>query len=421
MNPYAVGVFARILVGRGHELNGAIDLVTPDTDRRFLQHLADLPPESQGIAHEAYLALQTEKLADTICKALAEVDLESPLPDPDSFGAPACLADLRRVRADERWIWERYIPRNTISGIAAFEGVGKTRLALDLAKRVYCAELWPDRQDPTFPPGTPSLWVCADGQQYELADAASAYDLPDDALFFNTPKRNPDGGTDLDDEDALPRLKEYIKVIKPGLVFVDSLTYATDANLNKANEVKLLVTPLRDIAQQFQTTIVLLLHLSKEEEALGRRIRGLTRTLMHLECLDKDNPERLKLWMRKSFAKKPVALGVTMTDTGNQYDFDPPSAPEPNRGGRPPTKTPKAETFIVAKLTEQNDRKATELCDEWVASGESDSTFWRARDVLVKAGKLVCDGKPKILHLVVVPPAASTASTPAVPVEDDPF
>ena len=38
------------------------------------------------------------------------------------------------------------------------------------------------------------------------------------------------------------------------------------------------------MVQRHQTEIALLLHLSKEGQALGRRIKGITRTLIHLEA-----------------------------------------------------------------------------------------------------------------------------------------
>jgi hypothetical protein len=86
-------------------------------------------------------------------------------------------------------------------------------------------------------------------------------------------------------------------------VFIDTLTNATSYDLCRATENKALMTPIRDIAQRTQTTVVPLLHLSKDGQALGRRIKGITRTILQLDCPNPDQPHRLRLLVSKSFAK----------------------------------------------------------------------------------------------------------------------
>src|SRR5262249_30210785 len=130
--------------------------------------------------------------------------------------------------------------------------------------------------------------------------------------------------------------------------------------------IAILKAPLVELVQRHQVNLILLLHVSKEGQALGRRIKGITRTLIHLECPDPEKaPGRLRLWVEKSYAQKPPPLGVTMHDFGNLYDEDPPIRPEPNKGGRPSHQKTKVERFIRESLTKENDRSAT----NWPASG----------------------------------------------------
>jgi hypothetical protein len=209
----------------------------------------------------------------------------------------------------------------------------------------------------------------------------------------------------LDKTEDRERLEGFISQFRPGLVFVDTLTNATSYDLCRATENKAMMAPLRDIAQRTQTTIIPLLHLSREGHALGRRIKGITRTILQLDCPDSGQPGRLKLWVSKSFAKKPPALGVTMTDSGNEYDFHPPTAPEPHKGGRPPEARDKARQFIVDALTRENDQIANDLRAEWEKTRGAAKTFWRAVDELEGAGDLTKDGGPgtrrqMVLHLV---------------------
>jgi hypothetical protein len=362
-----------------------------------------LSPEDRQGAFAGWLCGRPD--ADQLVKALADINPDGPPPEADPPARPATLADIRRVMAGSQWLWEGYIPAARIVGIAAFEGVGKTRFAMDLARRVWFELPWPDGQAPTFPERTPTLWVCSDGQQDDLAAAAEALGLPDEALFFNTTPDDPYGGTEPDRDEDRERLEGFIGQVRPGLVFIDTLTNATSYDLCRATENKAMMAPLRDISQRTQTTIIPQLHLSREGQALGRRIKGITRTILQLDCPDPEQPGRLRLWVSKSFAKKPPALGVTMTDAGNEYDLNPPTAPEPGKPGRPSEKRDQAERFIRGALARQNDRIGNELRAEWEETGGNGKTFWRAVDAMVEAGELTKDGgpgtrKPTVLHLI---------------------
>ncbi len=258
-----------------------------------------------------------------------------------------------------------------------------------------------DGQPATFPAGTKTLWLCSDGHQDEIAEALPLFGLPDEAVVFPAPPDDPYANTSLDSSDTMLWLEKAIVAVKPAFVVVDTLSYATQRDLCEQRSIASLKGPLVDLAQRHQVNIALALHVSQSGQALGRRIKGLTRTLIHLECPDPEHhPERLRLWVEKSYAKKPPALGVTIGESGNTYDSQPPSAPVPNRGGRPPTERDKARKFILDALNNENDLKASQLCDRYIGKGGTKGTFWNARDDLVDAGDIVCDGKPMIIHLV---------------------
>lgn len=156
--------------------------------------------------------------------------------------------------------------------------------------------------------------------------------MPPESVIFPTPEDDPYGGNSLDDDDTLKALNEAVQIHKPAFVIVDSLTYATQFDISEQRVIARLKDPLVTLSQTYQVIVMLLLHVSKEGQVLGRRIRGITRTLMHLEAPDPDRPERLRLWVEKSYAAKPPALGVTIGESGNTYDFQPPARPDPSRG-----------------------------------------------------------------------------------------
>jgi hypothetical protein len=402
--PYDCWTLASII--RGQAVNGELEHVSASW-QPLAYHLATLPLDHRGVALSGFLAAREDR--DEVIRALAEIDTNQPAPEREERRRAATLADIERDADSTPWIWNEWIPGAQISGIAAAEGAGKTRFAMDLARRLYFGLAWPDGQPATLPEGTPTLWICSDNQHEQLKDAAIEYRLPREAVILNTTPDDRYGGATIDDPEDLARLEEFIGEYKPGLVFIDSLTYATDRDQCDPRGVKTLTDPLKGIVQRTRATIVPLLHVSKEGTPLGRRIRGVTRTILQLEAPDPNQPERLRLWVSRSIAKRPPELGVTMGDRGNEYDFDPPTAPEAGRGGRPPESRDKAIAFISDALAVKNDQKATDLLAAWMESGGSESAFWRARDALRDSGVITVDGgrgtgKQMVFHLTSTAP-----------------
>ena len=381
-------------------LNGEIGQMS-GIPRMMADHLAGIPLQGRQPAWDAFMAITPG--SHELVKVVAGVDPLGPAPaiQPATF---ATAADVRKIMASTRWLWEGWIPASRIVGIASLEGTGKTRFGLDLCRRAYNGLSWPDGQAMTLPAKTPSLWVAADGHHDEIADMLPLFGLPDEAVIFPAPTDDPYANTSLDSPETLAQIDAAIVARKPWALFVDSLTYATSRDLCEQRSIAILKKPFVDLVQQHQINLMLFLHVPQEGQALGRRIKGITRTLLHLECPDPEQSARLRLWVEKSYGKKPSALGMTMGDGGNTYDFNPPARPDPSKGGRPPEKRDKAMQFIREALTLQNDQIGNELCAEWVKTGGKPDTFWRAvkdttgSEIVTDGGKGT--GKQTILHLI---------------------
>jgi len=418
ISPPDAWAFGRVLCDQ--PLNGELDTLA-EPFKAMAVYLAAVPVANRQAHWQAMVAARPDR--DELVKALADVDPLGPAPQvqPIRF---ATVADVRRLVATTPWTWELWIAANRIFGVGGFEGTGKTRFFMDLVRRIWHGLEWPDGQKATLPPGTPSLWLCADGHHDELVELLPAFDLPDEAVVFPATPEEPYEGTDLDQPDLIKpggTLETAIATVKPGLVVIDSLTYATSRDLCSQDQMKTLKSPLVHLVQKYHTNIGLSLHLSLEGQALGRRIKGITKTLMHLECPDPEQPHRLRLWIEKSYGKKPPALGVSMGDHGNTYDFSPPARLDPSKskGGRPAIERDKAMQFIRDALARQNNQIGNDLATEWTKGGGSTDTFWRAVKDLVTAGDIATDGgkgtgKQTILHLVDSK-TAQPAQTPPNP------
>lgn len=250
----------------------------------------------------------------------AKVDAE-PAKDEEE---DATVADLLAAQATLRWAWESWIPLGVLTAIAAEPGCGKTRFCGDLARRIFHGLPWPDGSPPTLPRGSKTLWVPADNQHPQLTAIAGEMMIPPEALVLNAPRKEPFGGAMLDAPEDLKAFEARIRRVEPGLVFIDTSLNSTDRGCTKPEDAKRYFVPLQQIAQRVGTPILCITHLNAAGRALGLRIRGQCRVVVHLSHPEGADENRRRLWVDKSIALYPPVLGVTMGQHGNDYDLDPP-------------------------------------------------------------------------------------------------
>jgi hypothetical protein len=395
-SPLDAWVLARLVYVEAG-LNGELGRVSARL-RPLARVLDSLPREMRDAALQVYVGERAD--GEEIVRAIAAIDPNGPLPEAVPLASFATLADIARTLAEQRWLWEGWIAIGVLNVVASEPGVGKTRFAMDLARRFWFGLPMPDGQVNPLPAGTSTLWIQGDRNFSEMLTVARAFGLPDEAVALGSSPDEPTGSLNLDDLETLVALAERIEAVRPALVVIDTVGMVTSRNLCRPEEAREFFAPILDLAGKHGVAFLGLTHLSKDKEALGRRIVEKARVIIKMTQPDREGqPNRRRLWVDKAAVVLAHPLGITMGESGNDYDFDPPAEPKPIRTGRPPESTDKARQFIIKALSEQNDRRATTLCKEWEASGESDSAFWRARDVMRDSGDLTCEGKPLILHL----------------------
>ena len=319
------------------ELDGQQAARTPL--RRFLPTVALLPPDRRVEAVTAFLAGRDRRFRKQLADDLKELDAASAAsaacaPEPRE---PACLADFENDFIGDQWLVPLWIPKGLVCALSGFEKVGKTILALDWCWRIYHAEPWFDGSPPSFDPGTPTLWVPADRHWRNLMGRAKKIGLPADALFFNTYKEDRYGGTTLDDKEDRERLEELILLKKPGLVFVDSLSNATTEDITRTDDISELLGAIADISAKTETTIVFLPHLNLQGGILGRRSKGMFRTIMKLSCPNPEEYHKQILILDESFEKRPeCGYHITTADDTTFYEStkDKPFVTTPIKEGR---------------------------------------------------------------------------------------
>ena len=116
-------------------------------------------------------------------------DLVDMMPHGDTFTAYPSLGEMKRGFADVRWLWPGWIPRGMVTLLGAAPGMGKSLLALDLARRIIVGDPWPDGQA-GLPPRdhveSRVLIVDAEGAPALLNQRAAAWDMDEQKLFLLT-------------------------------------------------------------------------------------------------------------------------------------------------------------------------------------------------------------------------------------------
>jgi hypothetical protein len=261
----------------------------------------------------------------------------SPPPEEASATARprAHLGEVKRLIAETEWPWPGWLAGGVLNTLASHPGEGKTILAMNLARVLWNGRPWPDGAANQLPARTRTLWVPGDRHYPQLIELAGRYGLPDEALLFNASADNPADGYDLDEGPVLDELEEAINTEKPGLAIVDTVGMTTRCNLGRPEEARAYFGPLMDIAHGSGISFLLITHLSKESQALGRRIVGASRVVWKLTKPDPENqPDRRKLWVDKSYAVVPKALGMTIAADGCTFDDRPPEESSGDQGGR---------------------------------------------------------------------------------------
>jgi hypothetical protein len=352
--------------------------------RTLADQLDALPLNDRQEALDDFLASLPDTDATEIITALANSDPERSPPGAASTRPFATLADIARSVSGQRWVWPGWLARGVLNVVASDPGTGKTRFGLDLARRLWLGLPMPDGQSTELPAGTRTLWVQGDRNFAEMLQAARDFGLPDHAVALGSSPEDPTGSLDLDDPETLNALAERIQAAEPGLVVIDTVGMVTGRNLCRPEEARAFFAPVIELAGKSGVAFLGLTHLSKDKEALGRRIVEKARVVVKMTQPDPEGqPNRRRLWVDKTAVTKPPPLGITMGNSGNEYDFNPPSEPDstPRRTGPSPAALEKCKEWLTTRLG-PTPARVSDVRTDAEGAGLSPGTLYKARDAL---------------------------------------
>ena len=380
----------------GASLNGEMEQVSTPL-RKSLAKAKNLSVESRFI----YLDGLFDGLPDgeDVIRRVAETDPKAPPPDTTALGRSyATLEDIAKITSGQVWLWRNWLASGVLNALASEPGTGKTRFAMDIARRLWFGEPWPDGQENTLPKESRTLWVQGDRNFAEMLQVSRDFGLPDNAVALGSTPDNPLGGLNLDDQTAIGELTERTRESGVALVVIDTVGMTTGRNLCKPEEAREFFAPLIEFALSTEVALLCLTHLSKDKEALGRRIVEKARVVIKMTKPDPDGqPNRRRLWVDKTAVVNPAPLGITMTGAGNEYDSNPPAEAESfSRRGPNPDRLDEAKKWLGDRLRDKPSRVTVVRDEAEALAPRIDSKLlYRAKDSLGIDEYEVVDGKKK--------------------------
>lgn len=248
---------------------------------------------------------------------------------------PGAWDDMGGVLADVSYHWQGWLPDSMLTMIAAESEMGKSILALRIAKSYLTGAAWPDGQPFTGETGC-VLWAEAESAQAINLDRARKWGLPLGHVY--TPFEDTLQDIILDDKEHREQLQSIAGRPEVRLVVVDSLSGGnTRTDENSAGMINL-VKWLGELAKVAGKPVLLTHHLNKFVVADNptltlSRVRGssaivqVPRVIWGLDRPDPNsNATRLSV-IKSNLGTKPQPLGFTIDDQGPHFTNEPPEAP----------------------------------------------------------------------------------------------
>jgi len=344
----------------------------------------------QGVERQALIDAAA-KLEGVDGKVLEEIGGTAPITRFPS------LATIAEGLPPIEWMWKGWVPKQMLTLLGGFGGVGKSYVALDLARRVIAGEMLPDGNG-AMGPGV-VVYVDAEALPQVLDQRARAWGLDRRQLFVMLPQMVDEDRMliDFTEEKCQDFLFDMVFRLQPLLVVVDSLRFISLGGENSVEDVRELLAFLNAVVQQIEGGLILVHHLRKPGKGAGGlvtmhdfagsgHIVAVPRSVIGLSLVqtgpefDRNGPRRMEV-VKTNLCAYPEALGlqfVSLTPEVARLEYC--EAPQPYRA---PTMLEECGDWLRALLeTAEEPLRPREVVELAKKAGYSRAAVYRVRDAL---------------------------------------
>ena len=227
------------------------------------------------------------------------------------------------------WLWLSRLETGTLNLLAGDPGVGKSLLTTTIAAVVSRGGTWPDRREDSSAEAANVILVTAEDDPARATVPrlrAAGADLKRVAILRAVEEEGERRQVCLQRDLAMVRrvIREFGNVALLVIDPVDSYMGSTDTNVNE--QVRKVLEPLLDLAEQSGVCALAVKHLNKAVNSMAAlyRVAGstaftaLSRTVHAITRDPKDKSRMLFMPLKVSHDRKPGALAyrITQTDDG---------------------------------------------------------------------------------------------------------
>ena len=232
-------------------------------------------------ADESFEALSKTDIKKLL---LEKVDYLKKSIDPDSFIQPPLadmpqkmpstlkesLSSLKIINMSDiqaqpiHWLWDGWLPLGKMTILAGAGGCGKTNLSLALIATITTAGTFPDGSK-CKSAGKVLIYSTEDDPADTLKPRLIANGADVSKVSIISGRTNEKGELEpFDPSRDFPKIEEYIKAnpdVK--LLMIDPIISAVSGDMNKANDVRKSLQPLKDLAEEYKFSVLGITHFSK--------------------------------------------------------------------------------------------------------------------------------------------------------------
>ena len=224
------------------------------------------------------------------------------------------MVDIKAIDVD--WLWYPYIPVGKVTNMVGDPGEGKSHASLAIATSITLGTpILPGL--PAVGPGNILIASAEDGLNDTLRPRLDRLHAVVNRIFVID-------GLFTFDETGTARLENYINQVNPILTIIDPLTayMGEKFSSNQSSHVRLIMSRLAGLADQYNTAIITIRHLNKNSantkaiyrDAGSIDFSGAARSVL-LVGTNPETEERAIVHIKSNLAPKGKSISFELTDT----------------------------------------------------------------------------------------------------------